>query len=128
MEKLYNLPAVKTTETKRLRDMFDKIETHVRGLKALGVATEQYDKLLRPLLQPNLPNDIQVDISQKCGSDAWNLKALLGALRTEIEARERCFENVIHTRILLQRRNVGYKGSHRQLLPFTPLKEYIIAI
>ena len=96
MEKLYNLPAVKNTDIKRLRDMFDQMETHVRGLKALGVATEQYDKLLIPLLQPKLPDDIQVEISRKCGSDAWNLKALMDALRIEIEARERCLENVIH--------------------------------
>ena len=53
--------------------MFDKMETHVRGLKALGVATERYDKLLIPLLQPKLPDDIQVEISRKCGSGAWNL-------------------------------------------------------
>ena len=95
IEKLYNLPAVKNTDIKRLLNMFDKMETHVRGLKALGVATEQYDKLLIPLLQPKFPNDIQGEISRNCGSDAWNLKALMDALRTEIEARERCVDIVI---------------------------------
>ena len=63
MEKLYNLPAVKNTDIKMLRDMFDKMETQVRGLKALGVVAEQYDKLLIPPLQPKLPDDIQVEIS-----------------------------------------------------------------
>ena len=96
MEKLFNLPAVKNTDIRKLRDMFDKMEAHVRGLEALGVTTEQYDKLLIPLLQPKFPDEIQIEISRKCGSDEWNLKALIDALRTEIEARERCLENVIH--------------------------------
>ena len=54
MEKLYNLPAVKITDIKKLRDILDKKETHVRGFKALEVAIQLYDKLLIPLLQPKL--------------------------------------------------------------------------
>ena len=50
MEKLYNLPPVKGKDIGKLRDMFDSMEIHVRGLQALGVETEQYDKLLIPLL------------------------------------------------------------------------------
>ena len=50
MEKLYNLPAVKNSDVRKLREMFDKMETHARGLQALGVAAEQYDKLLILLL------------------------------------------------------------------------------
>ena len=72
MEKLYNLPAVKNTDTKKLRDIFDRVETHVRGYKALRIPTEQYDKLLMPLLQPKLPDDIQEESSRKCRSDASN--------------------------------------------------------
>ena len=72
------------------------METHVRGLQALGVATEQYDTLLISLLQIKFPDEIQVSIRRKCGSNAWNLKTLIDALRAEIEARERCLENVIH--------------------------------
>ena len=45
MEKFYNLPAIKNTDIKGLQDMLDKMETHVCGLEALRVATEQYDKL-----------------------------------------------------------------------------------
>ena len=98
MEKLYNLPPVKGKDIGKLRNMFDSMETHVRGLQALGVETEQYDKLLIPLLQPKFPEEIQVQISRKCGSSAWNLKTLIDALRAEIEARERCLENVIHAK------------------------------
>ena len=123
MEKLYNLPAVKNTDIKRLQDMFHKMETHIRGLRALGVATEQYDKLLIPPLQPKVPDDIQVEVRRKCGSDAWNLKAFMDALRTEIEARGRCVENVIHGKDSATKDERRVQRPHRQLLPFTPQKE-----
>ena len=110
--------------------MLDKLETHVCGHKALGVATEQYDKLLIPLLQPKIPDEIQVDISRKCGSDAWNLKTFMDTLRTEIEARERCLENVIQgkdsatkdeCRVPRPQANAAFYTAERRNIGSTPL-------
>ena len=79
--------------------MFDKMETHGQGLEALGVATERYDKLLIPLLQPKFPDEIHVDVSCKCGSNAWNLKTLMDALRAALFGKCKT------------RKGFGYKGQ-----------------
>ena len=73
LEKLYNLPAVKNMDIRKLRDMFDKIETHIQRLKSLGVATKQCEQLLIHLVQPKFPDEIQLEIGRKYGSDVEGL-------------------------------------------------------
>lgn len=37
-------------DVKKMRQIYDKVEIHVRGLQALGVGTEQYGTLLIPIM------------------------------------------------------------------------------
>ena len=76
-----NLPA--------LRRLYDKVETHVRGLRSLGVPHSAYGALLTPLLIKKLPQELRVLISRKMTGKEWEFNSIIEALLEEIEARER---------------------------------------
>lgn len=72
---------------KALRQLYDTIESHVRGLKSLGVASESYGL-------NKLPQELQLIISRKVGSGEWELDRLMKLLEEEVEAREKA---TVHT-------------------------------
>ncbi|XP_068684807.1 uncharacterized protein [Montipora foliosa] len=88
MDALLKLPSVNSVhETKKLRELFDKIEIKIRGLNALGVESRSFGNLL----VPEIPSELRLIVSRKFGSEeSWNLDALLSAMKTELEARGRC--------------------------------------
>ena len=88
MDALLKLPSVNSVhETKKLRELFDKIEINIRGLNALGVESQSFGNLLVPIVVEKIPSELRLVVSRKFGSEkSWNLDALLSAL----EARERC--------------------------------------
>ena len=92
MDALLKLPSVNSVhETKKLRELFDKIEINLRGLNALGVEARSFGNLLAQVVMEKIPSELRLFVSRKFGSDeSWNLDALLTALKTELEARERC--------------------------------------
>ena len=46
---------------------------------------------LVPIVMEKIPSELRLVVSRKFGSEeSWNLDALLSALKTELEARERC--------------------------------------
>ena len=100
MENIYNLPVIKDSDIKRLREMFDKMESHVRGLKTLGVETEQYDILLLPLLQPKIPESIQIEISRKCANGSWILRNLMAALKSPTLPKRRKIASLLRLRVV----------------------------
>ena len=97
MDTLLNLEPVRSIENiKAARKVVDSVETHVRGLKALGIDSKQYGSLyiiLRntavPILMDKLPEEIRLIISRK-HKDNFELTELVEAAKLEIEARERC--------------------------------------
>ena len=76
-----NLPA--------LRRLYDKVETHVRGLRSLGVPHSACGALLTPLLIKKLPQELRVLINRKMTGKEWEFNSIIEALLEEIEARER---------------------------------------
>ena len=88
MEALLNLDPVTTYDVKSLRQLYDRIESHVRSLKALGISSDSYGGVLVPTLLSKLPPDIRLIISRNV-TESWNLDSLMGKLREELEARER---------------------------------------
>ncbi|XP_068738997.1 uncharacterized protein [Montipora capricornis] len=91
MDDLLKLPSVNSVHgTKKLRDLFDKIEINIRGLNALGVEPRSFGNLLVPVVMETIPSELRLVVDRKFGSEeSWNLDALLTALKT-LEARERC--------------------------------------
>ena len=90
MDLLINLDAVNSSQNlKGLRRLYDTIESNVRSLKSLGVASDTYGTLLASVLFNKIPQEIQLIVSRKCGSSDWKLDELMTTLSEELEARER---------------------------------------
>ena len=79
MDALLKLPSVNSVrETKKLRELFDKIEINIRGLDALGVESQSFGNLLVPIVIEKTPSELRLVVSRKFGSEeSWNLDALL---------------------------------------------------
>lgn len=87
MGALLKLPFLGSTiDVRKLRQTYDEIEAHVRGLLALEVPTESYGSFLVPVLMTNNPEDIRLLV----GREMKDLSEILRILRSEIENRERC--------------------------------------
>ena len=72
-----------------LRALYDKVETHLRALKALGVPSEAYNSLLPSLLLKKLPQELCLNITRKLKDVDWKLDEIMRELGEELRARER---------------------------------------
>ena len=94
MEALLSLPAVTSVyELRNLRQLYDKVESHVRSLKSIGIAASSYGNLLASILMKKIPSDLCLIVSRETVEDNWDLDSLLKVLEKEIEARERAAMN-----------------------------------
>ena len=88
------MPAVtgnSVSETKKICELYDKIEINIRNLNGLGVESESFGNLLVPVIMEAIPSELILIIRRKFGSEGtWNLDVLLNALKTELEAKETC--------------------------------------
>lgn len=90
MDILMNIePVTSSRDLKAVRRLHDLVESHVRSLKALGVAADTYGSLLSPVILSKLPSDLQLIISRRSSESPRDLIPLLKAIEEEIEARER---------------------------------------
>ena len=76
------------SDTKRVRDIYGKIEINVRSIQALGIKSEMYGSLLIPVIKEKIPKEFQLVISCKMKSDTWDINELLDTFK-ELEAREK---------------------------------------
>ena len=91
MESLVKIAALTSdSNLKRLRELYDQVEAHVRALQALGVESGSYGKLLIALLIEKLQPNLRLIISRCIDKQEWDLAVVLRAFDSEIEARERC--------------------------------------
>lgn len=88
METLLNLEPVTTSRVRALRHLYDKVEAHIRSLRALGISSETYGSLLTSTLLGKLPADIRLIVSRSITDDDWSLDKLMITLGEEIEARK----------------------------------------
>ena len=94
MEALLSLPAVTSVyELRNLRQLYDKVESHVRSLKSIGIAASSYGNLLASILMKKIPSELCLIVSRETVEDNWNLDSLLKVLEKEIGARERASTN-----------------------------------
>ena len=97
MDALWNLEAVRSVNNlKSLRHLFDTVEAHVRGLRALGVPSTSYGELLTFVLMNKLPQEFRLLIGQKLGEDDWTLDAIMVIFETEVTIRESTATAVSH--------------------------------
>ena len=109
MDTLLNLePARSMGNIKAVRKVVDSVETHVRGLKALGIDSKQYGTLLVPILMDKLPEEIRLIISRKY-KDNFDLTELVEAAKLEVEARE--LSRIAHSDSSKEKQTEGYRKS-----------------
>ena len=90
MHNLLTLDSVRgVSDVKGLRTLCDRIEGQVRCLEALGIKAKNYGPLLIPVIMTKIPNEMKLIISRKFENDLWDTEVILGALHTELQARER---------------------------------------
>lgn len=82
-------PLSPQSSTRQVRKFYDVVESQVRGLKALGVASESYGALLCNTLLKRLPSDVQLILSRGLPREGQDLDRLLVLLESELLARER---------------------------------------
>ena len=89
MNALLNLTKVGNVEDlKGLRQLHDKVEGHMRGLKSLEVDSKSYDSLLIPVLLEKLSKELRLEATRKLKGN-WELDELIQIFKEELEARER---------------------------------------
>ena len=58
---------------KKLRNLFDQIESHVRLLSTVGVKPEHYGPLFITIVLERLSDDIKLQIGRKLGKNNWKI-------------------------------------------------------
>ena len=90
LDALLSVKAVSShLDTKALRKLSDVIESHVRGLRALGVSSESYGAVLKSILVNKLPSEIRLIVSREMTEEKRDLDHILKVFEREVEARER---------------------------------------
>ena len=85
LEKVFN-----SKNVKELRNLYDRVEIHIRSLSTAGIPQENYEPLLIPIVLEKLLDDIKLELSRKLGTDKWKIDEFLEILKEEIVARESC--------------------------------------
>ena len=58
---------------KELRNLYDRVERHIRSLLTAGIPQENYGPLLIPIVLEKLPDDIKLELSRKLATDKWKI-------------------------------------------------------
>ena len=75
MRELSNLPKPSNTVSS-LRHFYDTIESHIRGLSALGISEDSYSALLVTIMYDKLPTDTRQHMARSHTSQEWTLTEL----------------------------------------------------
>lgn len=90
MEALLAVEMVESDKNLRgLRQLYDKVESHIRSLKALDVSSESYGTMLTSVLLKKLPPDVRLIIGRKVKGSEPKIGELLTMIEEELTARER---------------------------------------
>eukprot|EP00794_Sanderia_malayensis_P012188 gene12188-biopygen9724 len=74
----------------KLRLLYDKVETHFRGLEAQEVDQTSYSSIVVPVILDKIPENVRYNMIRSSSSDhlEWNMKEMLTALERELVIRE----------------------------------------
>ena len=87
MEAMLNLPNP-STQLVSLRQFYDTLETHIRGLEALGKSHESYGDILVPIIHKKLPLELKKSLARDHSNKEWTLDELRKAILKEVEVLE----------------------------------------
>ena len=82
-------------EVKKLRSLYDTVESHVRGLEGMEIPSDMYDCFLTPTVMQKfrIPEEFRIPITRNLESETWNLKDILIEFYKELQLREQCLVN-----------------------------------
>jgi hypothetical protein len=104
MDALLTLPVVTSHHDLRgLRRLYDSVEAHVRGLRALGVPSESYGGLLTSILVNKLPPEIRLIVIRELTGEKWDVESVMKSINREVDARERSCGSSLSSRKPLPR-------------------------
>ena len=90
MDLLLNLEGVTSQHNlKGLRQLYDIVESNVRGLRSLGVPSSSYGGLLSSILISKLPPELRLIVSRELSEGEWDFESMMKIIEREVEARER---------------------------------------
>ena len=84
------MPVTDSKNVAELRNLFDQLESYLRNIQSLGIASLSTGPMLIPVLRSKIPNDIQLIITRSMTEEIWNIDEFLRAFHTELSAREKC--------------------------------------
>ena len=87
MQALLKLPAP-SNKVSSLRNFYDKMETYIRSLEAMGQCQESYGSLLVPVVLEKIPGEIRRQLARENGTSEWTLEELRRAINKEIAILE----------------------------------------
>ena len=87
MQALLDMPTPRNTLA-NLRCFYDRIESYVRGLEALGQNQETYGSLLVPVILNKLPSEMRRNLTREHGSTNWMLSDLRRGIYKELNIME----------------------------------------
>ena len=94
MEELMSLEVVHSEfHVGELRRLYDRTETNIRSLEALGLTVDTYGALLTPIFVKKLPSELRLSFTRKLSSADWNISNIMKLLSEELDARERASLN-----------------------------------
>jgi len=87
MQALLDLPTPSNSATS-LRQLYDVMESHIRGLLALGKSKETLGDFLIPIVWGKLPSVVRRNLTRDHMSDEWTSDELRSAIEKEITVLE----------------------------------------
>ena len=78
-------PVFNERDTAGFRRLYDKIEIHHRGLKALEVDASTYEGIVVPAILRKLPEAVKLQITRGKNHTEWKMEDLLQELLSELE-------------------------------------------
>ena len=69
-------------DLKYLRQLYNNIDTQVCRLTSLGMDPDSYGPMLISVVMSKLPENLKLTITRQFGQDLWDIKLILGPLKT----------------------------------------------
>jgi len=88
MDELIKLPDSTVDCPSSLRNLYDCVTIHVRGLTSLRVDLECYGAFVIPIIMPKLPNEVKLMMVWKHPGQVWKIQELLATVQAEVVVRK----------------------------------------
>ena len=110
MQALLNI-SKPTTNLISLRQFYDTIEMHVRGLSALGKSEKSFGFLLVPVLPGKVPTELQRNLAREQNNFKWTINLPRQAILKEVTIFEAAVPVDYTIRIYSEQNSPSYTAS-----------------